>query len=206
MAEPGHNVADDLRDYEDQKFLQAFAEVEQLNSEKAATARAFREVYDKLPGGFTKDDMKFALELREKDAGQVIATMERRIRIAKLFGHGLARQFEMFDEDRTPIEERAYQEGLAVGKRRGEATNPYGIDSKAGQEWQRGVNDGNTWANRDLASQFEDEDGNALIKAGDDPFPDEADPDEDAEWDAAAPDQDSEPPEDDEVPTPLAAE
>ena len=167
MSEPGHNVEADRRDYEDQRFLNALAKVKGLNSEKAENAAAYKLVYDSLKDlGFTKQDVKFALELEEKDARQVIDTMARRIRIAKLLGHGLSRQFEMFDEDRTPIDERAYEEGLAAGKKRESATNPYDLSTEAGQKWQEGMNDGTAWINRDLAEQFEAAHGGA------NPFPD----------------------------------
>jgi hypothetical protein len=131
-----------------------------------------KDIYARLKNiGFTKADVKWAMELEEKDAGDVIATMQRRIRIAKMFGHGLARQIELFDTDRAPVEERAYEDGLAAGKLRKDNANPYGADSAAGQAWQRGFNDGTAFANKDLAAQFEEKSGDELIQGSRDGDP-----------------------------------
>lgn len=159
--------------YEEQTFLRVFADVKQGKSAIGEEMAEINEAYKRLkPVGFTKADIKWAFELEEKDSNEVIATMQRRIRIAKMLGHGLARQIELFETDRAPIEERAYDEGLAAGKMRKDAANPYGVDSAAGQAWQRGVNDGTAFANKDLAAQFEGDDGSELIQGhdADDPF------------------------------------
>lgn len=164
-AGAGHNVQDERAMFEEQQFLRVFTEIKDRKSSIGEEMAEIKEAYERLkPLGFTKGDIKFAMELEEKDAGDIIATMQRRIRIAKMFGHGLARQFDMFDQDRTPLEDRAYEEGLAAGKLRKDATNPYGADSKPGQRWQAGLNDGHTFANKDLSHVMEE---------AEEPFPDE---------------------------------
>lgn len=174
-AETGHNIEDDRLQFEEQQFLNGFRQIKEHKSSIGEEMQEINEVYKRLKNiGFTKADVKWAMELEEKDSGEVIATMQRRIRIAKMLGHGLARQIELFETDRTPIEERAYDEGLAAGKLRKENINPYGADSMAGQEWQRGFNDGNAFANKDLSHVMDgasDEGGDELI-AGHDPFAD----------------------------------
>lgn len=143
---------DERAQFEERVFLEVLDTVRDGKSAIGEEMAEINEAYKRLkPVGFTKADVKWAFELEEKDYAQVIATMQRRIRIAKMLGHGLARQVEMFETDRAPIEERAYAEGLAAGKRRKPNINPYGADSKAGQEWQRGMNDGTAIANKDLA-------------------------------------------------------
>lgn len=157
--------------WEEQTFLNGLRHIKEIRSNIATEMGDAKDVYDRIKraGGFTKGDIKWAIELEEKDAAEVIATMERRVRIAKMLGHGIARQIEMFSEDRTPIEDRAYDEGLAAGKMRKDGANPYGIDSAAGQAWQRGMNDGTAFANRDLLAQFEtSETGSTERIAGDD--------------------------------------
>jgi hypothetical protein len=156
-ATVGHNQQTEREQWEEQQFLNGFRQIKEIRSDIAGAMGDAAGIYDRLKKiGFTKGDVKWAVELEEKDAGDIIATMQRRLRIAKMFGHGVARQFEMFDQDRAPIEDRAYEEGLAAGKLRKEATNPYGADSAAGQAWQRGMNDGTTFINKELAEQFED--------------------------------------------------
>lgn len=176
------NEQTEREQWEEQTFLNGVRQIKDIRASIATEMGDAKDIYDRLKknGGFTKADVKWAFELEDKDSSEVIATMKRRLRIARMLGHGISRQVEMFDEDRTPIEERAYEEGRAAGKtRKDDATNPYGADSKAGQEWQRGMNDGTAFANKDLASQFDDEpDGDEHIKGaqdGEDPF-DAADP------------------------------
>lgn len=167
----GHNSETEREQFIEQTFLNVFREVKAGKSEIAETMVEINEAYKRLkPCGFTKGDVKWAFELEEKDSGEIIAMMQRRIRIAKMLGHGLARQVDLF-EDRAPIEDRAYEEGLAAGKLRKDAANPYGADSEAGQAWQRGLNEGNAFANTDLSGAMDE-----LIKGGagdDEPFPDE---------------------------------
>jgi|GEM_PF-3398646 len=164
-AEAGHNVQDEREQFIQQTFLNGHVQLKGIKSNIAVEMSDAKEVYARLkPYGFTPADFKWAAELEDKDAGAIIAMWERRLKIARWMGHGVARQFDMFDEDRTPIEERAYEEGLAAGKLRKDATNPYGADSKAGQEWQRGLNDGHAFANKDLSH---------VMSEGDPEFPDE---------------------------------
>jgi len=164
--------------WEEQTFLNSFRQIKEHKSDIAGTMGEISGIYDRIKNiGFTKADVKWAMELDEKDATEIIATMARRLRIARMFGHGVARQIEMFDADRTPAEDRAYGEGLAAGKLRRDAANPYGADSPQGQAWQRGFNDGTEFINKDLASQFETA-GDEIIKGSEgaeDPF-DAADP------------------------------
>lgn len=170
-AEKARNDQKEREQYQEQVFLRVFAAVKDGKSAIGEEMAEINKAYKQLkPVGFTKADIKWAVELEEKDSGEVIATMQRRIRIAKMFGHGLARQIELFDTDRAPIEERAYDEGLAAGKLRKANANPYGADSAAGQAWQRGHNDGSAFANKDLAAQFEDGDDRDELISGADPF------------------------------------
>ncbi|MER9355526.1 hypothetical protein NKI61_19850 [Mesorhizobium sp. M0514] len=173
------NGQTDREIWEEITFLNSFRQIKEHRSEIAGAMGEIGGIYDRIKNiGFTKADVKWAMELDEKDATEVIATMARRLRIARMFGHGVARQIEMFDADRTPADERAYGEGLAAGKLRKDAGNPYGADSPQGQAWQRGMNDGTEFINKDLASQFEEPSGDEIIKAADgeeDPF-DAADP------------------------------
>ncbi|HEU4986887.1 MAG TPA: hypothetical protein VFT89_07460 [Rhizobiaceae bacterium] len=159
MTDMGHNS--EREQFEEQTFLKVIREIKDRKSAIGEEMAEINEAYKRLkPLGFTKADVKWAFELEEKDSGEVIATMQRRIRIAKMLGHGLARQFEMFEQDRTPIEERAYEEGLAAGKlRKGQGVNPYDPTSAAGQAWLRGEADGNAFANKDLSHVMAEDPG-----------------------------------------------
>lgn len=165
MSTPGHNS--EREQFEEQTFLNGYRQIKGIKSAIAGEMGESAAVYKRLKElGFTKGDVKWAFELEEKNAAEVVATMARRLRIAKMLGHGIARQVEMFDADRTPVEDRAYDEGLAAGKlRKDMRENPHDMSTDAGQAWQRGFNDGTAFINKALADE--------LIKA-DDPFAGEA--------------------------------
>lgn len=149
----GHNV--DQEKLDEQRFLNGFREIKELKSDIGGTMGTINGVYKTLKThGFTKADVKWAFELEEKDSNEVIETMKRRLRIAGMLGHGIARQVELFDEDRTPLAERAYLDGLAAGRLRKDVTNPHDLSTEAGQEWQRGNNDGTSLANLDLSTEM----------------------------------------------------
>lgn len=172
QEERARNEADERNQLEEQQFLKGFSQIKDIKTNIALEMGDAKEVYAKLKTfGFTKADVKWAFELEEKDSGEILATMQRRLRIAKMLGHGIARQFELFEQDRTPLEDRAYEEGLAAGKLRKEMANPYDLSSEAGQAWQRGFNDGTAFINKELADHFA-KDGDELISGhdADDPF------------------------------------
>lgn len=145
--------------YEEQQFLRSMKEIQDHKSDIAGKMNLINQVYKRLKQfGFTKSDVKWGFELEEKDAPEVMKTMQRRLRIAKMLGHGVARQMELLETDRTPLVDRAYEMGLNVGKLRKEMSCPFDIGSEAGQAWQRGVNDGTAFVNKDLSSAIEDTD------------------------------------------------
>lgn len=138
--------------YEDQQFLRGFADLKILKSDMAGTKGDMGAIYKRLKDlGWSKKDIEFATTLEDKDIGQVIADFERKIRIAKLFGHQLGRQLNLLDADRTPQEDRAYEEGLAAGRlRKNESSSRYDPGSTAGQAWLKGFNEGHAFINREL--------------------------------------------------------
>lgn len=143
--------------WEEQHFLNGFGQIKAYKADIAGTMGDINAIYERLKKiGFTKADVKWAMELDEKDASEIVATMQRRLRIARFFGHGVARQMEIFEKDRTPAVDAAYERGVADGKLRKENANPFGMDSAQGQAWQRGFNDGTEFINKDLADQFDD--------------------------------------------------
>ncbi|OCJ12492.1 hypothetical protein A6U86_05575 [Rhizobium sp. AC27/96] len=165
MSTAGHNVQTEREQWEEQQFHNGFRQIKELNSDMAGTKGEIGGVYKRLKDvGFTKADIKWAQELEEKDASEIIATMERRLRIARMFGHRVARQLDILEKDRTPAEDAAYEDGLAAGKGRKANANPYDTGSIQGQRWQAGFNDGTEFINKDLDSAVN----------GEEPFPDAA--------------------------------
>lgn len=153
-----HNTKTDQELFEEQKFLEGFGELKELRSDLAGIKGDMGGVYKRLKDiGWSKKDIEFAVTLEDKDVGQVIADFERKLRIARLFGHRLGRQLDILEEDRTPIEDKAYEEAFAAGRRRQQAVNPYQKpNSKEYQAWERGLSDGTELANKDLAAAMSD--------------------------------------------------
>jgi len=169
-ATKAHNQKSEREQYEDQQFMRAFTQITALNCEMAGTKGEIGGVYKRLKDlGWSKKDIEFAKSLKDKDVGQVTADLHRKIRIAKLFGHPLGRQVEMFDTDRAPQEERAYDEGHAAGMLREENSNPYQSNPEA-SKWQEGYNDGTAQVNKDLADAMDQ--GNKDLGS---PLPDDED-------------------------------
>ncbi len=202
-AKMGHDSG--LDPAQERAFLREFTALQEAETEMAEQKGVLSGVYKRLENaGFTKDDVRWAKDLQKKNVSEVVATMKRRLAIATIMGHAIGRQMEMFDNDRTPLEDAAYLEGLGAGRLRKQNHNHYGMETLAGQAWQKGFNDGTAEVNAALSEAMNDN----LIKAGgeddtsktseedqsesdaDDDADDDADADGDSaddDWDAAAP-------------------
>lgn len=149
MTTKDHNQKTEQEIYEEQQLLKGFAELKSFRSDMAGIKGDMGATYKRLKDlGWKKSDIEFAFSLEEKDVGQVISDFENKLRIARLFGHQLGRQLDLLDQDRTPQEDRAYDEGLAAGRQRKSATNPYTPGSPEYQRWQKGMNEGTAIANK----------------------------------------------------------
>ncbi|NTS31300.1 hypothetical protein HQ945_08530 [Phyllobacterium sp. BT25] len=156
MTAAGHNSNDD---YIEQVFHETLGVIKQDKSEIAGIMSGMKDNYKRASNaGIPKSVFKWAQELEDKDINDVIRDLEWKIRVARWLGHPLGRQLDLLDVDRADAEERAYAEGLAAGKGRKENINPYGVDSPMGQAWQRGMNDGTAFANKDLSKTINGED------------------------------------------------
>jgi hypothetical protein len=109
-------------------------------------------------GGFSTDHIKWAKRLRKENVASIINDLKIKIGIARLMGHAAGRQLDIF-EDRTPLEDQAYLEGLSAGKLGMANSNPYGMETAAGQRWQQGSNEGHTlrnaWLNQAISAAAE---------------------------------------------------
>lgn len=104
--------------------------------------------------------------------------LRRRAEIASWFALPVNFQADMFT-DRMPLEERAFEEGIAAGLQGKDPTPPYDATSKPGQRWMDGWHEGQRQMREDLQAAMEKRNAakvtaaDDLIKAGDDPFEDE---------------------------------
>ncbi|MDQ0422356.1 hypothetical protein J2045_003404 [Peteryoungia aggregata LMG 23059] len=151
MMTSTHNEKTQQENYEDQQFLKGYADIKKAQSEMAGTKGGMNAIYKRLKDlGWSKKDIEFAMSLEEKDVGQVIADFERKIRIAKLFGHRIGRQMSLINGDGATEADRAYEEGRLAGMLRKANLNPYAAGSEGYDAWQRGNNDGYAFINQDL--------------------------------------------------------
>lgn len=145
----GHNGTG-LDDNQEKVFIREFSALKAAESSMAGTKGEMNGSYKRLEqAGFTKDHIKWAQTLEKSNVSEIIRDLRMKIAIAKLMGHAAGRQLDLID-DRTPLEDQAYLEGLAAGKLGRDATNPYGMETVAGQAWQRGMNEGNVLRNAAL--------------------------------------------------------
>jgi len=151
MKGRGHNEKTEQELYEDQQFLRGYSEIQGLRSDMAGTKGDMNAVYKRLKDlGFTKKDVEFAQSLEDKDVGQVISDFERKIRIARLFGHQLGRQLDLLEKDKTSEQERAFEAGRAAGQLRKQVANPYQPGTREYEKWEDGMKEGTQFINREM--------------------------------------------------------
>lgn len=88
--------------------------------------------------GISKKDIKFAQDLQKDRDEQMLERRRRETEIALWLQHPIGTQIEMFDQDRTPVAERAFEQGKNAGMK-GETCNPPHAEStEQGQKWIEG--------------------------------------------------------------------
>jgi hypothetical protein len=193
----GHNSG--LDPAQERAFIREYSAIKEAESEMAEQKGILSGIYKRLENaGFDKDDIAFAKSLEKKNVAEVQSKLLRRFAIATIMGHPISWQLNLFTNERTPLEDAAYMAGLGVGRLRKPMANPYGMETVAGQAFQRGVNEGTAEANAALAEAMNEN----LIKAGDEDSEDQEDvdteeaeteeakgseADSDDDWEAAAP-------------------
>ncbi len=157
MTPAGHNSEREA--FVEQTFHNTLRNLRDHKSEIAGEMAEMKDLYSRAKElGIPKSVFKWAMELEDKDVGEVIRDLEWKIKAARWLGHPLGRQLDLLDVDRADAEERAYAEGLAAGKQRAANDNPYGADSPMGQSWQKGFNEGTSFINKELAQVIDDPD------------------------------------------------
>lgn len=186
MAEPGHNS--ELTDKERRALR--MHHIRQIQAQKARVDEQ-RASYNQLrktakADGFKLSEIDAGLRLLELDDQSIFVDEIRELYgIAEDFGVlPKGDQLDMF-ADRRPIEDRAYDEGLAAGLGGKDRSPSYGPESAAGQAWMRGYDDGQQQMRDDLQSAMEKKNA-AANEPEDDPFPDEASDDDDGDSNVVA--------------------
>jgi hypothetical protein len=118
-------------------LLQACKQIEAKQTEMATINAAIRNLRKTAKAdGISPAELNFALHLRKADPDEATALFRQQVQIAKWLSHPIGKQAELFDADRTPIEDRAFEEGKIAGLEGLTAKPPY--DAVAGQKWMDG--------------------------------------------------------------------
>lgn len=175
----GHN-ATGLDETQEKVFIRELQNVKDSDTQMASIKGVIGGIYKRLEqAGFSKDHIKWAQMLEKQNVSEVIRDLRMKISIAKLLGHAAGRQLDLID-DRTPLEDQAYLEGLAAGKLGRDAANPYGMETIAGQRWTVGMNEGNVLRNAALNEAVNGNSaGSEIIKGSTDEGSEENDDDVD---------------------------
>ncbi|MBO6511538.1 MAG: hypothetical protein JJ979_24160 [Roseibium sp.] len=117
------------------------ASKEKLEELKASHARLFKAA---KADGFLKKDMEFALRLQGDDSNgeELLEERRRQQRIALWLQHPVGTQMEMFDEDRTPATEKAFELGKNAGMEGQTCISPYDASTEMSQAWINGWSEG----------------------------------------------------------------
>lgn len=111
-----------------------------LEAKKKADA-TLKVVCKQIKAEGTKlDDIKTAIRLEEPEGeAELRAQIEREIRVARWVGLPLGTQLSLLDEiDRTPIDERAFEEGKRAGLKGQVASPPSSYAGDTMQKWMDG--------------------------------------------------------------------
>jgi len=108
-----------------------------------------------------------------EDPDIVPSELKRRAEIASWFALPVNFQPDMFT-DRMPLDERAYEEGIAAGLQGKDPNAPYDAPSSAGQKWLQGWHEGQRQMRDDLLAAMEKRNA---AKAGDEIIKGSADED-----------------------------
>lgn len=125
-----------------------------------ATVKAAQDVLKKMrktakADGCVMADLDYMARCADlEDPSIVPAELSRRAEIASWFALPVNFQPDMFT-DRTPIDDRAFEEGKAAGLRGKDPTPAYDENSVPGQAWLKGWHDGQRIMREDLQNAME---------------------------------------------------
>lgn len=127
-------------------FFKHKAEYEKALKAKKAADAEIKLVAKRLKAEGTKlSDVKVAIALESPEGeADLRDKIERELRVARWLGLPVGTQLSLLDEtDRTPSDERAFEEGKRSGLKGEPASPPRGFAGANTQHWMRGHAEGN---------------------------------------------------------------
>lgn len=140
-AGPGHNsgLTDDQRQALTRQLMAKYQNALQVKKDADSSLRNLTKTIKADLGDGGLDNIKLLLQL-ETDDGETKfrEEMERKAMVARWAGLPIGAQGNLFDEDRRPIEERAFEEGKSAGMSGKDAKPPYAPGHPGYEAWLGG--------------------------------------------------------------------
>ncbi len=142
-AGPGHNAFtdDQARGLHFSSHVPAYEKA--LKAKKDADA-AFKNVCKTIKSeGGSIDDVKLTIKLRSPEGEKEFKEqIERQRRVAEWNNLPIGGQGWLLDEDRRPIEDRAFEDGKKAGLEGKDASPPHAPGTEAYEAWMKGWHEG----------------------------------------------------------------
>lgn len=136
----GHNA-----DRERALLVHHLEEINKLESKMATAKAKVAGAYKAAKAdGILKKDIQFAQDLHKDDDNDMLNRRARERQIALWFQHPIGTQTELFDVDRTPVIERAFEAGKTAGMAGKDCKSPHAENTEQGQKWIEGWQLGQT--------------------------------------------------------------
>lgn len=140
-AGPGHNsgLTDDQRQGLTRQHMAKYVAALKAKKDADAALRNLAKTIKADLGDGGLSNIKLLLQLETDDGeAKFREEMERKAMVARWAGLPIGAQGNLFDEDRRPIEERAFEEGKAAGFAGKDAKPPYSPDHVGYDAFMRG--------------------------------------------------------------------
>jgi uncharacterized protein (UPF0335 family) len=117
-------------------------EISELEADKKAIADDIKTVKGELEAqGFTKDAIKFAMKVRADSDGKLAQQRRAEAEVARFLNSPIGFEPEL-PLDRTPVVDKAFNEGELAGAAGLTCTAPYPTGAETEQAWLRGWHQG----------------------------------------------------------------
>ena len=139
-AEAGHNSGIDDSDKNRALFLHHFAILKRCQEYEAEAKHETKEALKTAEAdGIAPSDLRSALKMAKQDQGRALAKMRRDMQMARWLMLPIGSQMDLLDQiDRTPLADRAFEEGKFAGLQAKTCISPYPADQETTKRWIEG--------------------------------------------------------------------
>lgn len=140
----GHNSSGLTDAQERTLFLQAVKAMKEEERIMAEAKGRLGNVYKQLKAdlGLTKRQVDHARREAEMSSDDIKKGREKHLKMLRWMAHPIGYQENLFDEDRRPAEDRAFEEGIYAFSQGLACEPPYDANGPQGQKWIEGWHEG----------------------------------------------------------------